>query len=546
MIEGPLAATFRIGAAPDIHETISGSDWGHQLTCEGRHLILDWPPQDSPHFPQQLFDLLTAKQFDRLAEIDERFAAIFIDPEEVLLVRNWVGSRPLHYRIDGDTLAAATMPQDLARADDKPDWRWLARRAAMQTRASDGTAYTAIKRVRPGHVVRWSRSTGRREDVHYWTPDRTPLDRDFDDVVAKADSLFASAMDRALAGAVAPIAAQLTGGLDSSLVVSHAAQKASLLTLTGTHRGAAVDPGHGYFLDEAARAAATAETLAVPHYVVRSDDASLLDQIDTWQAHLGEPIANADNLSWLDPLYRKARELGATRLLTGALGNFTLSWPGSGALAELLRRGKLKRWWQSARAHRDRLGASRKGIAALSLPWLAPGMSEQVRFIEGTDGHWRVASDRRDVRADILLGHDPGPWHEVVRRRFGIDEVDCFADRELVEFSLRLRESHCYRPGEPRALIRAMLRGRIDDAVIDENKRGLQGADWPQRIAAAMPTIRDQLSQSRIPPPFDAQALSMAAEDFDPSDAKTVTETEMRFDFTRAIAALRLGQRIAG
>ncbi|WP_265527985.1 asparagine synthase-related protein [Sphingomicrobium marinum] len=546
MFEGPLAATFRIGATPDIHDTASAHDWRLEVSHAGAILLLDWPPQDSPHFPQKIFDLLVAKQFDRLADIDERFAAIFIDTDEVLLVRNWIGSRPLHFRIDGDRLDAATMPQDLARADDNPDWHWLARRAAMQTRSSDGTAYTDVKRVRPGHLVRWSRSSGRRDDVRFWRPDRTPLGANFNDVVAEADSLFASAMDRALAGATPPIAAQLTGGLDSSLVVSHAAKKASLVTLTGTHHGAPVDPGRGYFLDEAARAAATAKALDVPHYVARSDRTSLLDQIDTWQAHLGEPIANADNLSWLDPLYRKARDLSASRILTGALGNFTLSWPGSGALAELLRRGKLAQWWRSARAHRDRLGASRKGITALSLPWLAPGQSEQVRFIEGPAGNWRVARDRREVRADILLGHDPGPWHEAVRRLYGIDEVDGFADRRLVEFSLRLRESHCYQPGQPRALIRAMLRGRVDDAVIDEPKRGLQGADWPQRLAEALPTIRDQLARSEVPPPFDGDALQSAAMEFSPSDASTDTETEMRFDFTRAIAALRLGQRIGG
>ena len=75
----------------------------------------------------------------------------------------------------------------------------------------------------------------------------------------------------------------------------------------------------------------TANALGIDHHIVEADDATLLEQMDTWQAQLGEPIANADNLSWLDPLYRHVRDQGAKRLLTGALGNFTLSWPGSGA-----------------------------------------------------------------------------------------------------------------------------------------------------------------------------------------------------------------------
>ncbi|WP_260483205.1 asparagine synthase-related protein [Sphingomicrobium flavum] len=561
MAKAVRVAKAEAGRFGPIFERVS--DAGHQplhvddewrLTLRrGAHcIILDMAPQAGGVVEaERIFQALLEDRLDDLATSDHRFAALLISPGRIVLARDPLGTRPLHYRIAVDGIAIATMPQDLRRAGDRLDWNWLARRAAMRHRSDRSTAWSDIKRVMPGHVVSIDRSTGAAVSQQYWMPDCDPVERDFETLVTNARTLVRHAVARALEDADGPAAVQLTGGLDSSLVLLSASDgdcQAQLVALTGRHSGPPTKlPGNDFF-DDAARAEQTARQLGVDHHVVIADDGPLIDRISAWNRALGEPVANGDNLSWLDPLYAKARTLGARRLLSGGSGNFTTSWPGSGALAEARRSG-LFRWWTEMRRRRARTGASWSGMMLMSFPaahrawrrWRRPSQAGGNPFVEGPDGDWPIALDPRADRRELVLRYDPGPWNEAVRRRFGIEEIDLFADRRLVEFCLTLQETDCAHDGQPRALGRALLRGRLPDALVDEPARGVQGADWGMRIAAE----RDQLLVIAEQPfdagPINRGKLIAAVEAFDP-DTAGKDETINRFDLLRTVAALEFAR----
>ena len=66
----------------------------------------------------------------------------------------------------------------------------------------------------------------------------------------------------------------------------------------------------------------------------------------------------------------------------------------------------------------------------------------------------------------------------VLRNAYGLEWVDPTAARRVIELCLRIPESYFLRGGERRAIARALLRGRVPDRVVDEQRKGEQGTNW--------------------------------------------------------------------
>lgn len=539
---GPIFA--HVGDAGLVND-IDDADWLIEIRQGDTRLLVDMPPQQGrEREAHRLFDALANDDPTALANSDFRFAGCFGTPDRVIMFRDPLGTRPLHYRFDDETIRLASMPQDLRNSGDRLDWRWLARRAAMQFRTDEKTAWQAIKRVPPGCLMRCDVRSRAVETVRYWMPGCDAQHRPFADIVAETRALTEAAVRRAVAGKQPPIAMQLTGGLDSSLVLMSVPDPAKLVAFTGKPSGPLTAIPGDDFLDDAERAAVSARQEGVEHVVVTASPDGLLESMAGWNRALGEPVPNGDNLSWLEPLYDAAAQRGAKVLLTGAFGNFTTSWPGSGVLAEARRKG-LRPWLEAMRAHRRHTGANWKGMLALSFPTFHRMWRRDTQagtpFVVGRDGRWSLPVDRRKVREQIVFGHDPGPWNEAVRRRHGLDEVDIFADRQLVEFCLTLDEAACSHGGQPRALGRALLRGRLPDRLVDEPARGVQGADWAARIAREKDRLLALVDTAIARAPFNQDRLAKCIRTFDPANAGQF-ETTNRFDLLRAIAALEFSR----
>jgi asparagine synthase (glutamine-hydrolysing) len=239
------------------------------------------------------------------------------------------------------------------------------------------------------------------------------------------------------------------------------------------------------------------------HLVLRSDGASPLDRIRSDATIYQQPIAQPCNYTWLAAVNEAASNSGAKVVLTGSTGNLALSAGGPSVLADFLRSGRWRRWWAEAQASTGRNGWRLRGVVASSFaPWVPAsiwdGLSRVNGNVPGDLTSSLVNSDLRgEVEASAAEAHkeegsrrnrwrmlqriDSGNYKKVALARWGIDERDPTADRNLIEFCLSLPPEQLLSDGVNRRLARAALSDRLPELVLNA-PRGYQFADWYEAI----------------------------------------------------------------
>lgn len=439
------------------------------------------------------------------------FAFAFYDAREgkLLLARDPLGQRPLFWHRGGGFVAFASMPAGLHALDMAPrriDETNLVRFLASLPRSGPESFYEGVERVEPGHVVTLTRTgTSRRR---YWRPQRRELRfKSFDDYVEAYRSELDAAVARRLRGADRLVAAHLSGGWDSNATTATAARligRAGGRVLAFTHvpgEEAGSAPSHR-FADEGALAAATArlhpniDSVAIP-----GSGRSPIADLDSYAALFGRPVFNLCNHVWLSEIRTAARAAGARILLSGEIGNWTISAAPNSLLADFLREGRLLAW---SRAARGLVGSGRarwRGVAASSFgPWLPDSLWRRISGFASGPRAWstdpvhprlreRVAGEQEALRfgrprnsfddaADALLAMDWGEHRKGILGGWGLDKRDPTADVRLIDFCLSLPLDMLMKGGERRPLARAALADRVAAAVLDERRKGYQSADW--------------------------------------------------------------------
>jgi asparagine synthase (glutamine-hydrolysing) len=254
--------------------------------------------------------------------------------------------------------------------------------------------------------------------------------------------------------------------------------------------------------------------------LIRSDGLFYLDGVDRYFALAEAPFRNASNRPWIEAILCAAQQQGTRVLLDGAAGNLTISWDGRGLLPQLLRAGDVRRAWHEAGdwhtfAAQGVLpllpGAMQSAVrrirrwndpAAWAKPYwrpyspIRPAFAVEQRVDEraaakGRTGYWRPSADTRPVRAAVLTASPNGGADITTGYRawFGVDQRSPTGDLRLVEFCLSLPEEQYRRNGKSRWLLRRAMAQRLPAATRDNPLRGLQAADWFDRLLAARPAI---------------------------------------------------------
>jgi len=492
-------------------------------------------PSDDSRSDAELF--LTAFRrwrFDCFAAIDGDFAVAIWDSAngDLTLARDALGERPLHYQTSDGGIAFASLPMDAAsfNGPPRPDFARLVCYLTDISADPQSSFIRDVRRVRPGHFV-VAKMNGTTSEVAWWKPDLSPLRIDRHDAV----NAVSTELHQVLTGMVrsdAPIvAADLSGGLDSSLVVTAAAramdERKRLLALSAVATGGADRPPH-WFIDESERAAETARINGVGFQAVSSAPRSPLRALDRWLPFSQEPVANACNLGWLDSCYEAAVSAGAKVYLTGGWGNLTLSRPGLGRFPELAGSLRLIELGRELNAYRKFVGGSWPGLLASSFgPLFAPAVWDAIlrlslqrknaRVIRsetllseqaisaarasgsgsGQEESARLYADERPAARLAMLqsAGDDGNGNHAVRRLHGIEIREPLGARSLVELCMRLPGEVYLHRGKPRALARDLLRGHAPSQVIDERRRGWQGANWRAAFEPARAEMRAEIDR---------------------------------------------------
>ena len=297
----------------------------------------------------------------------------------LLLARDPLGQRPLHYHRGNKFFALASMPKGLhalAEVPYAPDEDRIAEFLVLMTEIGPQSFFQGIERVEPGHVVTVT-PTGLVTRRH-WQPTRSRIVLNGPAEYAEAvRDLLDQAVRCRLRGAE-DVGATLSGGFDSAAVAATAAR---LLAPSGRRVIAyTAVPREGYdglaprnrIVDEGPYAAATAAQYPnMEHVLIRSHDRSPLDDLDRSFFLFDRPLFGICNAVWGNSILDAARKRKLTVLLIGNVGNLGLSYNGLELLPELFRNGRWLCWLREARALVTPEGGMRwRGVLANTLgPW---------------------------------------------------------------------------------------------------------------------------------------------------------------------------------
>ena len=318
-----------------------------------------------------------------------------------------------------------------------PDEERIAEFLVLMPESGSRTFFQGIERVEPGHVVTITAAgvTARR----HWEPKRQTIK------LASADE-YAEALRHHLDEAVRcrlrganDVGAHLSGGFDSSAVAATAAR---LLAPSGGRVFAfTAVPREGYdgpnprnrFVDEGPLAAATAAMYPnMEHVLVRSENRSPLDDLDRAFLLTDRPALNACNIGWGYAINDAARERKLSVLLTGQMGNMTISYSGLQLLPELIRSGRWVRWWREARALVAPGKMRWRGALVQSFgPWIpapawtwlnrvATGSAYDVLDYTAVNPSRLAELDLPDARANAISISAYRPWKDGVAMRLWV------------------------------------------------------------------------------------------------------------------------------
>jgi len=447
-----------------------------------------------------LLDCLLAWDVEALNRIVGDFAFAWWDRqrETLTLARDYIGQRPLHYAAGGGFFAFSSMPRGLhaiAEVDRCPSIDAATRFTIGASHPPAETFFDGISQVAPGHVV-----TMRRQEIHdrrwWFFRNAEPPPRSLHEAAERARELIDQAVADRLRDCGDVVATHLSAGLDSSAVTQSAARQLNgsgkrLIAYTAVP-GENYSHSSGTLADEGALASLVAEQAGNIDHVELQGTRSLLDvfhrSVRLWE----RPVPNPFNDLWWSAITNDAASRGASVLLTAPMGNIGLSYSGDEWLSELF---AAFRWRELARAFAERRRLRGEGLARLAKVMVGPLLPRSVSgFIargrgRGADNQFLlkpaaspstspIAQDSLGRRLQLVAWTDPGSFNAGAAAGWHVDMRDPTADRRLMEFTLGLPTEYYWDGGRGRGLARRAMEGRLPAAVIEEQRKGYQSADW--------------------------------------------------------------------
>jgi asparagine synthase (glutamine-hydrolysing) len=205
----------------------------------------------------------------------------------LLLARDRIGIKPLHYAVVNERLYFGSEIKSLLCAPDLPrdiDLSALDHYLSFLYTPPDGSIFTHVRKLPPGHTLTWR--DGRMSIDRYW---EVPAEESFRgserEAVLQLRDVLSDAVRSHLMSDV-PLGAFLSGGIDSSLVVGLMSQASSARVKTFSI--GFDEPAY----DELAHARRVANHFGTDHheFVVKPDAVGILDRI---VSHFDEPFADS-------------------------------------------------------------------------------------------------------------------------------------------------------------------------------------------------------------------------------------------------------------
>jgi asparagine synthase (glutamine-hydrolysing) len=466
---------------------------------------------------------------------DFAFALWDIPRRTLLLARDFLGQRPIHYHRGKDFFAFASMPKGLHALSEipfGPDEQMMAEFVTLMPHDESRTFFKEINLVEPGSYLTITRE--RISAQRYWEPRPSgPFRMRADEYVDGLRHHLDRATQSRLRGANGAVASHLSSGFDSGSVTATAAR----LMAPGGGKIVAFTavPREGYegqcpqnrLGDEGPLAAATAAMYPnIEHVLLHTGHLSPLDELERNFFLFDGPILNLCNWVWARAINRAAQERELNVMLVGQMGNMTISYGGLELLPELLLAGRLIKFWRAASKLVADGGCRWRGAAAYALgpfmpAWLWGWLNERYHGEKweildytairadrlaaldlfalarerGLDFSYRPWKNGFAMRLWVLRRVDLGNYNKGTLAGWGIDQRDPTADKRVVEYCLSIPTEQYLAGGVPRSLAKRAFADRLPQAVLNAPKRGYQALDWHEGLTAARSELAAELAQ---------------------------------------------------
>jgi asparagine synthase (glutamine-hydrolysing) len=516
-----LVADIRLDNRDDLASELGIASSAVREMADSAILLAAWE-----RWQEQVFDHLVG---------DYAFAVLDRAAMRLVLARDIVASRPLHYHRGENFFAFATMPKGLhahpaiARL---PDEERVAEQLALLPESGTQTFFKGIERVETASylVVTPSGVSTRR----HWSPQRTTLK--LSNAAEYAEGLrhhLDHAVRARLRGANKVVGAHLSSGFDSSAVATSAALEmretgGKVIAFTSVPRAGFDGPTprlrHG---DEGPIAALTAARYPnMEHVLVRSTGRSPVDNLDHNVMLYERPVLNLCNSVWMNAISDEAKARGLGVMLTGQMGNMTISYDGLTLLPYLVRHGHWLKWLREgtllvrSRHQRirnvmaqsfgpymptpiwDWINRTFRGVSsdittysAIRPEALAALDIEAKAKMRALDLHYRPRKDGFESRLWVLSRVDSANYSKGQLAGWGLDQRDPTADRLLLEYCLSVPEDQYLVNGRTKALARLAFADRLSREVLAMRGKGLQAADWYENLSGAREALEAEIAR---------------------------------------------------
>lgn len=509
------------------------------------------------------------------------FAFVIWDERKQLLfgARDFSGARTLYYHCNKEFFSFCTVINPLLSLPyihKELNELWLAEFLAIsgvfEPPDVSTTIYKHIHQLPPSHTITVKNdrvSITRYHSLSNVVPLKLASSQEY---VEGFQEVFNKAVTARLGRTNQNIGAHLSGGLDSGSVVSFAARALqkdhrTLHTFSYVPDDGFVDwtPKHR-LADERPLIQQTVE------YVGNIDDnyldfkgRSSFSEIDNWLEIMESPYKFFDNSFWLRGIYEQAQHRGIGVLLTGARGNYSISWgPAIEYYTKLMKKFEWLRLSREVNQFSKNAGVGRKRIYSIvsrkAYPILERVMPRTSTYaypqlINSEYARINGIHDKLSDRTFIGIGSTADlPADPIEARRQHFDRVNMWSatgisgcklslrysvrshdptnDLRVIRFCLSTPMEQFVQDGMDRALIRRSTEGWLPDPIrLNQRTRGAQAADsihrmsneWPVFIKELEHLSRDSRMQQIINMPVFHNALAEARHGLDPNQAYNST-----------------------
>lgn len=500
---------------------------------------------------------------------------------ELWLARDPAGLRPLFWFSGQGFAAFSSMPKGLfcfpgiAKRLDK---QYVEDYLLLLPADGDRTLFDRVHRVIPGTIVTIDPTGSRCERHHDFAHVK--------DVRFSSDEEYIEAFREHLDTAVrrrlrseGPIASYLSSGLDSTTVSACAARlladnEQTLSSYTSVPaEGFELNTDGAFYVDEGSGAQAVAAMYpSIDHHLLRTGHISPLRDLDEMVDLLDRPPLNLCNTVWVNEIQRQAAAQGCRVLLSGVLGNSTISHQGITHLPMML---KTFKWLSLARVFYPFLRRkdwrmldflARQTFGPFIPKWLwvrleslagrgfqsdpsaytavkmsrdgSKRLQQRARAL-GWDLSYRPWSDGRAARVAMLSRIDQGEYYMLANAR-GLDQRAPTLDRDLAEFCLGIPESQYFREGRSSWILKQAMQGQLPREVLAPKGKGLQAADWFRGASDDISDFRARLEElaanQNVTNALDVDSLQELVEDWPDGDwGRHAVNQPYRFKLLRGL-----------